>query len=390
MLSRRTFLRGLGVTGIAAAGGGLFRATSQHALDPTSGPAFDPWRTWRSRLDGSHPGGLLAAAVLASSPHNTQPWQFEIGPDTLDVLADPDRALGPFDPFQRELHIGLGATVENLVLASGLFGRALEVQWLPTPGRPEHVARLRFSGRSSTPGWTAALGERHVNRSPYDGRPLIDAQRSELLTCVSGERPVFMLLDARSEAGRRFAEETLDATRFITEDREMAAVTMRWMRHDWGEIQRRRDGIPLACSGLPPAVRVAATLAPPVSAARMHAGWIRNTEEGLRSSPTYALLSVPDLDDRRGQLEVGRLWQRLHVRATAMGLSAQPLNQWMERVDRERQLGAPPRAAHSAARVLGRSDVQPTFAFRLGVTVRPGLPSPRRPAEAVSRALGSP
>jgi hypothetical protein len=384
MLSRRTFLRALGVTGVAAAGAGLWRAASQHALVPTSGPAFEPWRSWRARLDGSHLRGLLPAAILASSPHNTQPWRFEIGRDTLDVLADPDRALGPFDPFQRELHIGLGAAVENLVLAAGLLGRGVDVQWLPTPGRPERAARLRFSGRWSAPGWATMLGERHVNRSPYDGRPLTDVQRSALLACVSGERPVFRLLDAGSEAGRRFGEETLDATRFITEDREMASVTMRWMRHDWGEIQRRRDGITLGCAGLPPAVRVLATLAPPLPASQMHAGWIRGTEEGLRSSPAYAILSVPDVDDRRGQLEVGRLWQRLHVRATSMGLSAQPLNQWMERFDRERQLGTPSRATLGAARVLGRSDLRPTFAFRIGVAPQSALPSPRRSVEAVS------
>ena len=390
MLSRRAFLRALEVTGVAAAGGGLFRAARQHALSPTSGPAFEPWRSWRVRLDVSQPGRLLPAAILASSPHNTQPWRFDIEPDALDVLADPDRALGPFDPFQREMHIGLGAAVENVVLAAGLLGRGVDVQWLPAPSRPEHVARLRFSGRSSAPDWPAALGERHVNLSPYDGRPLTDAQRSALLACVSGERPVFTLLEAGSEASRRFAEETLDATRFITEDREMASVTMRWMRHDWGEIQRRRDGITLACAGLPPAVRVLATLAPPLPASQMHAGWIRGTEDGLRSSPAYAILSVPDLDDRRGQLEVGRLWQRLHVRATSMGLSAQPLNQWMERVDRERQLGATPRAALAAVQVLGHSDLRPTFAFRIGVAPRPALPSPRRPVEAVSRAVETP
>jgi hypothetical protein len=389
MLSRRTFLRALGVTGVAATGAGLSRSASQHVFAPASGPAFEPWRSWRAKLDGTRPGGLLPAAILASSPHNTQPWRFESRPDALDVLADPDRALGPFDPFQRELHIGLGAAVENLVLAAGLLGRGVDVQWLPAPGRPEHVARLRLSGPSSSPGWAAALGERHVNRSPYDGRPLSDAQRSALLACAAG-LPVVTFLDAGSEAGRRFAGETLDATHFITEDPEMAAVTMRWMRHDWREIQRRRDGITLACAGLPPPIRILATLAPPLPASQVHAGWIRGTEDGLRSSPTYAVLSVPDLDDRLGQLEVGRLWQRLHVRATSMGLSAQPLNQWMERVDRERQLGTAPRAAAAAARVLGRPGARPTFAFRIGVAPRPALPAPRRPVEAVSLAFEAP
>jgi hypothetical protein len=198
---------------------------------------------------------------------------------------------------------------------------------------------------------------------------------------------VLTLLDASSENGRRFAGETLEATRFIIEDREMSAVTAAWMRHAWADIQSHRDGITLACAGLPPAIRALASLGPPISGARNHAGWLRGTEDGLRSSPVYAILSVPDLDDRRGQLEVGRLWQRLHVRATSLGLSAQPLNQWPERVDRERQLGGGAPSPRGAPRLLGRSDVLPTFAFRLGVATRPALPSPRRPVEDVIRAL---
>jgi hypothetical protein len=62
-------------------------------------------------------------------------------------------------------------------------------------------------------------------------------------------------------------------------------------------------------------------------------------------------------------------------------------NQWMERVDRERQLRGTAPSARGTTLVTGLSEGAPTFAFRLGVPVRSALPSPRRPVEAVVRQL---
>ena len=61
--------------------------------------------------------------MLAASPHNTQPWIFEVGDDTIDVFLDDSRTTGAVDPLGREQHIGLGCALENLVL--GCLARGL-------------------------------------------------------------------------------------------------------------------------------------------------------------------------------------------------------------------------------------------------------------------------
>ncbi len=163
-------------------------------------------------------------------------------------------------------------------------------------------------------------------------------------TLRSAERPGavrLVLVAAASQAGARFAAETLEATQAINEDREMSETSERWMRHSWRSIQTHRDGLTLAALTMPPALRAIAMMLPPVGPATFKRGWLRASEEGLATSPVYGLIVVRDLDDRMGQLEAGRTWQRLHLEATRVGLAAQPLNQWMERVDRERQLRAP-------------------------------------------------
>ena len=329
----------------------------------------------------------MGAAVLASSPHNTQPWSFEVGPRHLDVLADLKRNLGAFNPFRRELYTGLGCAVENVVQAAAAAGQRATVSLLPDAQRPEHVAHVTWEPGPVDRSLAEVIGRRHVNRGPYDGSP-VSVERLQTLRIAARPGVVrLVLVAAASQAGARFAAETREATQAINEDREMSETSERWMRHSWRDIQSHRDGLTLAALTMSPALRTISMMLPSIGPATFKRGWLRATEEGLATSPVYGLIVVRDLDDRLGQLEAGRVWQRLHLESTRIGLAAQPLNQWMERVDRERQLQGNAPSARGTTQVTGLSEGAPTFAFRLGVPVRSALPSPRRPVEAVVRQL---
>ena len=125
--TRRRFLQAAGGITLLAVGGAIWRAHDREVFVTPSGAPYDPWTLWNSSEYKNTPVALVAAGILASNPHNTQPWIFRLSDKQIDILADTSRNLGSFDPYLREMHIGLGCAIENMVLAAPANGYGTEV-----------------------------------------------------------------------------------------------------------------------------------------------------------------------------------------------------------------------------------------------------------------------
>ena len=392
MLSRRTMIAG--GAGAAVVAGLGYRIWDRGVFAGPNGVAYEPWNHWQgSVIDGvKRP---LAAAILAANPHDTQPWLFQINNEaSITVYADRARNLGAFDPFRREMHLGLGAAIENLVHAANVHGYTPYVR--PVAGRltasppdePFIAAHITMDpGAPSRDPLYEAIPNRHTNRGVYLDKPVAPAVLNGLsqLADDADVRVVFLAEPkARAEMGALIVEAT---TRIIA-DPEMSAASAHWIRTGRRDIEKYRDGITLEAAGISPATIVLAKLAPDLGAATQDQTWLANTRDIQVHAPVLGMILVKDRLDMAGAIAAGRAWERLHLTATAQGLSCQPLNQPVECVDRNAQLGRADSYQSALVKLASAPGWQPTFTFRLGYAEKPATPSPRRPLDDVMKSSG--
>ena len=384
MSRRGLFRRGAGVT-VLLAGGPIISAD---ACSGAPDAAYAPWSLWNDPKARGAPLALVAAGVLAANPHDSQPWLFRVREDSIEMFADTGRNLGAMDPFLREMHIGLGCALENMALAAPANGFQVAIEMVPgsldglgARAGPAHAATVRLSRLARpapVPPAYAAIPRRHTNRYPYDRRQALPrGWREAMAGLVDGPDVRLVLFEAGAD---RAAYDTavIDATQAIIADAPMIADSDRWLRSTPAEIERFRSGPTLDAAGLSP-LTLAMAKAFPVSPQTQHQAWFTHTrDEQLSTAPLTGLIVVRDRYDRPTALAAGRAWQRLHLAATLAGVALQPLNQPMEVVDRDRQLGRGAAWDQRLARLSGAGDWRATFSFRAGMPSHAAPASPRR------------
>jgi nitroreductase len=305
---------------------------------------------------------LVAAAAMAPSILNTQPWSFDIRDRAIELYADVDRArLGRIDPAGRQLTVSCGAALLNMRVTAAHLGRAVEVELLPNPSEPTLLATVNIGSRIPVRGDDAslqpAIRRRHTHRRAFAARAVPGLIVRELVEAAHREQAALVV------PSRRDREWLIDLVALseaaLADDPDYTNDLAPWTDGN----PRRHDGIPPSSfgttplSGTPP-MRDFARAHPQPSIRR----------ERYPVDPCVALLSTAE-DTPLAWLRAGQALQRVLLLATLRGLAASFLNQPLDTEEIRSELFQ-----------FGH----PQMILRLGYA-RAAVATPRRPVTDVIR-----
>ncbi len=190
-----------------------------------------------------HAGYLIGTAARAPSVHNTQPWQFRLSEECVELHADPSRKLRS-DLAGRDMYISCGAALYGLRLAIRSLDYEAVTDLLPDPSQLRLLARVRASHPAPVTArerrLLEAIPHRHTHRGGFAPGALPAGLTAALQHDALAEGATLVLIRSGLPY-QRLAEVTAAAARRFDLDPRSRAEIRRWTRPA-GDPSR--DGIP--------------------------------------------------------------------------------------------------------------------------------------------------
>ncbi|HJT96068.1 MAG TPA: nitroreductase family protein [Mycobacterium sp.] len=315
---------------------------------------------------------VLSLATRAPSIHNSQPWRWRVGAQSLHLYADTDRHLPNTDPDSRDLLLSCGASLHHAVVALAALGWQAKVHRLPDPLQPTHLAAIELSRHPASEldiALAAAIPRRRTDRRHYAWWPVPDADIALIASRAAGAgvtmRRVASLPKLQEIVARAAWQHAADHD-YLT---EMTAWSGRYA--SVSGIPARNIPEPDPKSPIPGRLFAGAALEQPPG-----------TEAAADGAVVLALGTEDDTSLAR--LRAGEATSLVLLTATALGLSSCPVTEPLEIAETREAV---------QANVFG-DDGYPQMLLRIGwapVNADPLPSTPRRPlGEVAARVDGSP
>lgn len=339
-MKRRDFIKIIGA-GTASA---VILPSALTGCSNEPSPALTPWLGRPDETDIRLK--VIAYGLLAANPHNIQPWLIRLETaNSFSLFVDPERLLPETDPVHRQIHIGQGTFIENLMIAARQFGHAPHLEWFPDgeygPDELDNLPVARVT-LQSTPDLKKdplfdQLTRRQSTKREYDSTPIPPSLLTRLAGSLDGLSDLsdFKLHWFSNETDRR------QMTYFIGEamavevsDHERHLETWRLFRFNDSEIEQFRDGFGYASNGVSGLRRLfIQQLYSRQKAKPLDSSWaqfpIQQHYDLAASAPVFGCLSSAR-NTRLDQVHCGRLYERLNLQASALGLAIHPHSQILQ------------------------------------------------------------
>ena len=339
-MNRRNFIRiaGGGVvsatTVTSLSGCALSSAFPEQALEAWVGPGAEPdLRRW-----------ALGYAILAPNSHNRQPWLVDLStPNAITLYVDRERMLPMTDPWFRQIVVSQGTFLESLVIALRERGVEPVIKLFPqgefkpreVDGRP--VAQISWASASAVKKdpLFAQLLKRHTAKVDYDITQPVAADTVKRLKTVLTDASINFgsTLDTAQIAALRTLCWQSAKVELLTPRTVMESIKL--TRVGPGEILQHRDGISI--NAMVP--RLAAMVGafdrsnPPAEGSTAYKQMMSRFEGHSNTAMGFVWLSTPTARHaangtmRSAEVSAGRVYMRLQLKATELGLQSHPMSQ---------------------------------------------------------------
>lgn len=286
---------------------------------------------------------LISYGMLCPNPHNKQPWKVDFsGQNSILLYVDEERLLPETDPYHRQIHIGQGTFIESLVIAATYFGIHTEVDYFPQGEYGNQalefkpVAKITLTEMKETKPdpLFAYLPVRQSGKQPYTSSAL---NREEMLAFehMASEAGFPITLLSKKQDTAELGGMLTEAMSIEEQNAQRNLETLAMFRFNDQEIAEYRDGFGLAQNGVTGIKKIVAenffvtreqSYKDPASFGKEG---VKLVEKVTSSTQNYGWISSHD-NSRKTQVEIGRLYTRLNLLATSMGVAMHPLSQILE------------------------------------------------------------
>lgn len=310
---------------------------------------------------------IIYFGSLSPSAHNTQPWEFKLKNNFIELYRDKRRSLGYSDPKGWETYLSLGACLTNLLESAKALGVLGGVRILPNGEENNLIAQIDVQNNklALNEEFLDIIEKRQTNRSIYLNKEVPE-------NLIKGwkrfgqEISVGLIPITNSELIRKVAEIQKEATLSFFSDKKFREELSHWVRNN---LTKQHDGMPGYVTNIPlPMSFLGPWMIKKMNIGKMQAGMEKSW---ILSAPLILILTINE-NRPKNLISAGQVFEKIALDIISNGLVYAPLGAAVEMPSTNEKL-----------KILLNIKETPVMLVRVGYSNKKYKNAPKRTVEEI-------